>query len=717
MKNIIFCFTSVFLFVIHSYGQESPFGTGTISNQNIGMLDDASVVQSSPSGYGFNDFFPDAQTLLQDYNFDLYIPDDYDGSEAYGLVVFINSGNNGGVMSQWIDVLDDRKLIWVSGDQIGNPIFINIRMGVGMAAALRMQEIFNIDSNRIYTSGNSGGARMAHNLAFIYPETFKGAMPSCGGSYIRQVDQDYETQEPDGNYEAILNYPSDYIDYLLPFDQRFANMTSFNDFREGDIMNIYHNGSEVDGLKGKFLETAGSHCATTTAHFLDALNFVEHPFIEVIQDDFDGTSESSFILSDAFLADNTSDLVLNHNVNDMAQAQSKDLFLWNDPMGAILETAVQMYPGGNAMNTRFRMGIWSMTEDGAYCGFEGNGLKDGLPTLLLEIDFDEGQPTLTIRIENPSQPDMDILFASTFTDWELGNPLPIKYHLWDEEWRIELGAHLESPSTSIGGVRLLDDNRSVRIRWNDISTDFWNPSDWQNGAFITLNTEKIDGAAQAANLFVNKMELITADINVPTEIPVLTGMESAAICEGESYEFNNESLLESGTFTAMIVAENGCDSLVTLDLTVHPLPVVSITENNNIITADAGFQTYQWYFNGVVVDGATTASLEVENSGAYHVGVTDDNGCSNISESIDFINTSTTILADWDARVYPNPSQDVLFIDWNESSFEAELFDISGRSVMKGMASMNDVSHLGKGVYVLRIQVAEHSLTKLILKD
>ncbi|MGK0391857.1 MAG: hypothetical protein ACI94Y_004624, partial [Maribacter sp.] len=331
-------------FSIYLSAQPSPFGTGQITDQNIGQLDDPSVVVPSVSGYGFNGFFPDAQESLQDYNYDIYVPEDYDGTEEYGLVVFINSSNNGGFKSQWQPVLDDRKLIWIAGDDIGNPIFINIRMGVGMSAALRMQELFNIDTDRIYTSGNSGGARMAHNLAFIYPETFKGAMPSCGGSYIRQVDQDYETQQPDGNYEAIVNYPADYIDYLLPFDQRFANMTSYDDFREGDIMNIYHNGSEEDGLKGKFLETTGGHCSTTTEHFLDALNFVEHPFLEVIQENFDGITELPFVVDNAVLANSSSSLLMTHDADNFAQIQSKDLFLWDDPMGAILETSIQFSP-------------------------------------------------------------------------------------------------------------------------------------------------------------------------------------------------------------------------------------------------------------------------------------------------------------------------------------------------------------------------------------
>lgn len=568
MSKLAKLFFFLFLLNTNLSAQVSPFGTGETNNQNIGQLDDASVVIPSESGNGFINFFPDAQQLLQDYNFDIYVPDDYDGSEPYGLITYVNSGNNGGFKGQWESVLDDKKLIWIAGDNIGNPIYINIRMGVAMAAVLRMQELFNIDTDRIYTSGNSGGARMAHNLAFIYPETFKGALPNCGGSYIREVDQDYETQNPDSHYELILDYPADYLDYLLPFEQRFANMTSYDDFREGDIMNIYHNGSEQDGLKGKFFETEGGHCSTTTQHFLDAVNFVEHPFLEVIQEDFTGATSSYFNTINADLT-NGSGIELEHSTSDLAQIQSKDLFLWNDPMGAILETAIQLDSDDFNMNTSYHLGIWSMENPNNYCGFVGTQLTDEIPAILLSIDFVDAQPTLFVEVNNPSQTGTELLFTSTFSDWEIGEPLAIKYHLWDQELRIELGAHLSTPTSIASGVKLLDDSRSIRILWNDLANNFWADAAWSGGAFLTSTSEKNVSTDPASNLIVNEVELITADIDITTETPNTSIETEASICQGEIYLFNNENLVETGTYFATLTNAVGCDSLVTLNLTVN----------------------------------------------------------------------------------------------------------------------------------------------------
>lgn len=685
--------------------QQSPFGTGQINDQNIGQLDDPSVVVPSQSGYGFNDFFPDAQESLQNYTFDIYVPEDYDGSEAYGLVVFINSGNNGGFKSQWHPVLDERKLIWISGDQIGNSIYINIRMGVAMAGALRMQELFNIDTNRIYTSGNSGGARMGHNLAFIYPETFKGAMPSCGGSYIRQVDQDYETQQPDGHYEAILNYPANYLDYLLPFDQRFANLTSYDDFREGDIMNIYHNGSEIDGLKGKFLETAGGHCSTTTEHFRDALNFVEHPFYEVIQENFEATTEVPFEMTNAMLA--SPYLQLEHNVNGFAQVQSKDLFLWDDPMGVILETSIQLPPNSFNSNTRFHQGIWSMGNPTDYCGFIGNELQGDIPAILLTVDFSTDFPTLNVSVNNPEQPTTEVLFTSTFTDWDITQSLDIKYHLWGEELRIELGSHLATPTAIETGVRLLDDNRSIRIRWSEMTTDFWSDTAWSDGAFLTLLSEKNDASLDATNLFVDRLELITANTDIATGIPNSSNSLSESICMGDSYEFNGQTITDAGTYEASLVNALGCDSLVTLDLTVNALPEVTISESNDAITTNMTFESYQWYFDGQLLPDETGATINPTESGEYYVIVTNANGCNNISNTINYTSTSLVNLEAYGIVVSPNPTQGNLIIEANGHHLKTELFDLSGKLVMTDLKAVNDLSHLENGLYILKIQVED----------
>ena len=48
-----------------------------------------------------------------------------------------------------------------------------------------------------------------------------------------------------------------------------------------------------------------------------------------------------------------------------------------------------------------------------------------------------------------------------------------------------------------------------------------------------------------------------------------------SICEGETYDFNGEVLTETGIYTSLIQSSEGCDSIVELNLTVHPTFITS----------------------------------------------------------------------------------------------------------------------------------------------
>ena len=95
----------------------------------------------------------------------------------------------------------------------------------------------------------------------------------------------------------------------------------------------------------------------------------------------------------------------------------------------------------------------------------------------------------------------------------------------------------------------------------------------------------------------------------PVLDPIYT-TESAAVCFGEGYEWNGQTYTESGKYTYTTVAANGADSIVTLDLTVHP-QTEATTEKVEIPFGE----TYEWH--GVVY----------AESGEYTITLQDENGC------------------------------------------------------------------------------------------
>lgn len=65
--------------------------------------------------------------------------------------------------------------------------------------------------------------------------------------------------------------------------------------------------------------------------------------------------------------------------------------------------------------------------------------------------------------------------------------------------------------------------------------------------------------------------IVTLDLAVHPSYSVIS---TATICTGESYVLGGQSLTASGSYTELFTAQNGCDSIVTLNLNVSPTPAI-----------------------------------------------------------------------------------------------------------------------------------------------
>jgi hypothetical protein len=111
-----------------------------------------------------------------------------------------------------------------------------------------------------------------------------------------------------------------------------------------------------------------------------------------------------------------------------------------------------------------------------------------------------------------------------------------------------------------------------------------------------------------------------------------TNSISASICEGETYDWNGNSYYWPGQFVQTFTSQLGCDSIVTLNLTVNQLPntptisslgtIVPCSGGSMTLSVPSGYSSYLW------TTGSTSNSILVSQSGNYFVSVTDNNGCS-----------------------------------------------------------------------------------------
>lgn len=100
--------------------------------------------------------------------------------------------------------------------------------------------------------------------------------------------------------------------------------------------------------------------------------------------------------------------------------------------------------------------------------------------------------------------------------------------------------------------------------------------------------------------------------------------------------------VSNGNFTVNVQIDNGfCgpNTVFTHTLRVNALPVVAITGNtaicpgSSVILTGSSGGSSQWYFNGAPIGGANGNTYEAFNAGYYNMTKTNQNGCSDSSET------------------------------------------------------------------------------------
>ncbi|MBK7428993.1 MAG: T9SS type A sorting domain-containing protein [Saprospiraceae bacterium] len=211
--------------------------------------------------------------------------------------------------------------------------------------------------------------------------------------------------------------------------------------------------------------------------------------------------------------------------------------------------------------------------------------------------------------------------------------------------------------------------------------------------------------------------LLTLEVN-----PVQSSSITASICEGQNYSVGAESFSESGMYTVTLTSENGCDSIVILQLNVEELIVpITVFENSIIVLQSAA--TYQWINcdTGENIPGANGQSYIPTVSGNYSVLITLADGCTGTSECVEIIETGTDEDSVSNAvSVYPNPTDGLIYIK-NESEYpisSARISTVSGKQIQSfNLSGKNtlDLSFLDKGVYLIKFELNNTELTKKII--
>ena len=143
--------------------------------------------------------------------------------------------------------------------------------------------------------------------------------------------------------------------------------------------------------------------------------------------------------------------------------------------------------------------------------------------------------------------------------------------------------------------------------------------------------------------------------------PTYNQAVSASICQGGSYTLpNGTSVSAAGVYTSTLTSSKGCDSVIVTTLTVNPLPNVNLGNDITVVNppvtlnAGVGFSSYLWN------TGATSVTLTVTQSGTYSVTVTNQFGCQ-ASDEVNVYFLSPVVDLDKNGAsisLFPNPTSD-----------------------------------------------------------
>lgn len=164
----------------------------------------------------------------------IYVPSSYDGTEPYGIFLYINHSPGAHINKAWHPIFDEYKMIAVSANKVGNAQAYARRVCLSMDALATVEKDYQIDPARRVVAGTSGGGHMAMLTASMFPEMFLGAISSAAQSYLPGHFPGLElgdfkrgarkknkwlviSGEKDKNYQAILTTSKEWEDARLQY--------------------------------------------------------------------------------------------------------------------------------------------------------------------------------------------------------------------------------------------------------------------------------------------------------------------------------------------------------------------------------------------------------------------------------------------------------------------------------------------------------------------
>jgi hypothetical protein len=201
---------------------------------------------------------------------------------------------------------------------------------------------------------------------------------------------------------------------------------------------------------------------------------------------------------------------------------------------------------------------------------------------------------------------------------------------------------------------------------------------------------------------------------------IQTACESYVWIDGNTYTASNST----ATHTLTNIA--GCDSVVTLNLTINNVSEVTTTLSDITVTANNTTASYVWVDcdnNFVPISGETSQSFTPTENGNYAV-VLSQNGCLDTSTCVAV--TTVGIIENTLTEnfiIYPNPTngQVNIVFENNQEELSVSLLSIEGKllesKTFTNSATITFEIEGSSGVYLLKLNINDQEATIRVVKE
>lgn len=239
---------------------------------------------------------------------------------------------------------------------------------------------------------------------------------------------------------------------------------------------------------------------------------------------------------------------------------------------------------------------------------------------------------------------------------------------------------------------------------------------WQPMNIYVYDQEPIINAFSPTRYYIGNKEIVKHS----DEDPKYFSSSVVQVCENESIDINGQIYLPG-----FHIIKDDCDTMqkVLIIETTSPNPTLTMTSTD--ISVNENYASYLWYFQGNLINGATSFNYTPTAYGYYHVEVTNAMGCTAISDSVEFIMVNTSnILNENMVRVSPNPTNEKTLITFpfqGKKCSQIQLYNITGKQLKNiNLNGRNndfelDLSEYTSGVYFISLLFEDQIITKKII--